>query len=120
MPALRRKDGGGVGTQEIGPCHKWGSTLPRIRCVGDCFVHVTHHTIQPVEERFRNRLQREFDQRRQANERYSLRAFAAFLGTDHSTLSQILRSQRPLPLTRMRSWAKKLGLDSETTAAYVA
>jgi transcriptional regulator with XRE-family HTH domain len=73
-----------------------------------------------VEDRFRNRLQREFEQRKNANQRYSLRAFAVFLGTDHSTLSQILRSQRPLPLTRMRSWAKKLGLDPETTAAYVA
>jgi transcriptional regulator with XRE-family HTH domain len=73
-----------------------------------------------VEDRFRNRLQREFEQRRQANARYSLRAFATFLGTDHSTLSQILRSQRPLPLTRIRAWAKKLGLEPEVTAAYVA
>jgi hypothetical protein len=73
-----------------------------------------------VEERFRDRLQREFEQRRTANARYSLRAFAKFLGSDHSTLSQILRLQRPLPLGRIRSWAKKLGLSSEVTAAYVA
>jgi transcriptional regulator with XRE-family HTH domain len=65
-------------------------------------------------------LQREFDERRKANERYSLRAFAAFLGTDHSTLSQVLRSQRPLPLGRIRTFAKKLGLDPEVTAAYIA
>jgi hypothetical protein len=73
-----------------------------------------------VEERFRARLQREFDERRQANARYSLRAFAAFLTTDHSTLSQILRSQRPIPLTNIRTWAKKLGIEPELTAAYVA
>jgi len=73
-----------------------------------------------VEDRFRDRLQREFDQRRQANARYSLRAFAAFLGTDHSSLSQILRSQRPLPLRRIRSFSRKLGLDAEVTAAYIA
>lgn len=65
-------------------------------------------------------MQREFNQRREGNSRYSLRAFATFLGTDHSTLSQILRSQRPLPLARMRTWAKKLGLEPEVTAAYVA
>ena len=65
-------------------------------------------------------MQREFDERRQANARYSLRAFAAFLTTDHSTLSQILRSQRPIPLTNIRTWAKKLGIEPELTAAYVA
>jgi transcriptional regulator with XRE-family HTH domain len=70
-------------------------------------------------DRFRDRLRREFDERRKANARYSLRAFAAYLGADHSTLSQILRSQRPLPLNRIRPWAKKLGLDSEVAAAYI-
>jgi transcriptional regulator with XRE-family HTH domain len=73
-----------------------------------------------MEERFRLRLQREFDERRQANRRYSLRAFAAFLETDHSTLSQILRSQRTLPLARIRQWAKKLGIEPELAAAYIA
>src|SRR5260221_3622117 len=73
-----------------------------------------------MRERFRDRLQREFEQRREKNQRYSLRAFAALLGADHSTLSQILRAQRPLPLGRLRSWSKKLGLDAEEAAAYVA
>lgn len=73
-----------------------------------------------MEDRFRDRLKREFEQRCAANSRYSLRAFAAFLGTDHSTLSQILRSQRPLALGRIRTWAKKLDLEPEVTSAYVA
>jgi transcriptional regulator with XRE-family HTH domain len=73
-----------------------------------------------VEERFRDRLQHEFDQRRQTNKRYSLRAFATFLGTDHSSLSQILKSQRSVPLSRIRSWARKLGLSPEVTATYLA
>jgi transcriptional regulator with XRE-family HTH domain len=76
--------------------------------------------MRDMEDRFRDRLRREFEQRRSVNSRYSLRAFAAFLGTDHSTLSQILRSKRPLPLSRIRSWAKKLGLEPEVAAAYVA
>jgi len=73
-----------------------------------------------MEERFQARLQREFEDRRKANARYSLRAFATFLGTDHSTLSQILRSQRELPLASVRKWAKKLGIEPELVAAYVA
>lgn len=86
----------------------------------NCSREVRTIQSQTVDERFRDRLQREFEERRKANERYSLRAFAAFLGTDHSTLSHVLRSQRPLPLGRLRSFAKKLGLDSEVTAAYIA
>lgn len=76
--------------------------------------------MRDMEDRFRDRLKREFEQRRSVNSRYSLRAFATFLGTDHSTLSQIMRSKRPLPLSRIRSWAKKLGLEPEVAAAYVA
>ncbi|HEY1338948.1 MAG TPA: DUF4423 domain-containing protein [Bryobacteraceae bacterium] len=70
--------------------------------------------------RFRDRLEREFQARRERNVRYSLRAFAAQLGADHSTLSQILRGSRPVPLTQLRRWAKKLGISSEETAVYVA
>ncbi|HEY6305853.1 MAG TPA: hypothetical protein VI488_05250 [Candidatus Angelobacter sp.] len=46
---------------------------------------------------FRQRLEQEFKVRREKNARYSLRAFAAPLGTDHSTLSQILRAGRRVP-----------------------
>jgi transcriptional regulator with XRE-family HTH domain len=69
---------------------------------------------------FRERLRQEFEARRNRNARYSLRAFAAFLGTDHSTLSHILRKTRPVPECRLRSWSRRLGLDSEQIALYLA
>jgi transcriptional regulator with XRE-family HTH domain len=73
-----------------------------------------------MQERFRHRLQREFLEKRTSNTRYSLRAFALFLGSDHSTVSQILRAKRPVPAFRIRRWAKKLGMPAEEAAAYVA
>ena len=48
----------------------------------------------------------EFAQRRDRNGRYSLRAFARDLGTDHATLSQVVRHKRVLS-PRL---AKKFGL----------
>jgi transcriptional regulator with XRE-family HTH domain len=45
---------------------------------------------------FRDLLRSEFERRRENNPRYSLRAFARSIGTDHSTLSQILRGRRRL------------------------
>jgi len=70
--------------------------------------------------KFRDRLTRELEQRREANPRYSLRAFARFLTTDHSTLSQVIRGKRAIPTGQLRLWAKKLGLDPEEAAAWVA
>ncbi|HLJ17945.1 MAG TPA: hypothetical protein VKV15_25840 [Bryobacteraceae bacterium] len=70
--------------------------------------------------RFRERLQNEFDQRRTRNAHYSLRAFAAMLGADHSSLSQILRGRRSAPAAKIRDWGKRLGLDPEETVAYIA
>ncbi|MEO8028181.1 MAG: DUF4423 domain-containing protein [Bryobacteraceae bacterium] len=70
--------------------------------------------------RFRDRLEAEFAARRDKNARYSLRAFAAFLGTDHSTLSQILKGLRPVPVAQVRSWARKLGLSHEEASVFVA
>jgi transcriptional regulator with XRE-family HTH domain len=70
--------------------------------------------------RFRDRLESELRARREKNARYSLRAFAAHLGTDHSTLSQILRGARGIPIRQLRSWAKTLGFTAEETAVYVA
>src|SRR5215467_2754193 len=69
---------------------------------------------------FRDKLLREFEQRKATNSRYSLRAFATFLQTDHSTLSQILRGTRPIPTDRLRLWGKKLGMTREELAVYVA
>ena len=69
---------------------------------------------------FHESLKREFDARRQRNPRYSLRAFADFLATDHSTLSQIFRGTRRIPASHLRRWGKKLGMTSEEVAVYVA
>jgi transcriptional regulator with XRE-family HTH domain len=69
---------------------------------------------------FREKLEAEFAARRAKNARYSLRAFAAFLGADHSSLAQILRGSRPIPAARIRGWARKLGLAPEEAAVYIA
>lgn len=69
---------------------------------------------------FQSRLKSEFDARRLKNPRYSLRAFAAFLEADHSTLSQILRGRRPVPAGQVRKWGKNLGMAREEVAMYVA
>ena len=102
------------------PHPAWGTPLPHFERANYCSAAALPLQSDFVETRFRDRLQSELEQRRRANPRYSLRAFAAFLGTDHSTLSQILRAQRKLPLTRIRAWAKRLGLEPEAIAAYVA
>lgn len=60
---------------------------------------------------FRQRLEAEFAQRRQRNARYSLRAFARDLGTDHSTLSQILRERRALSARKVALLGRRLRLE---------
>jgi transcriptional regulator with XRE-family HTH domain len=69
---------------------------------------------------FRARLKDELARRRRVNRRYSLRAFAAFLGIDHSTLSQMLRGRRPLPADRISDWAARLSLGTEQARVCVA
>ena len=69
---------------------------------------------------FREKLRAEFAARRVKNARYSLRAFASFLGADHSSVAQILRGSRPIPAARIRAWARKLGLGPEEAAVYIA
>ncbi len=69
---------------------------------------------------FQGKLKSEFEARRERNPRYSLRAFATFLETDHSTLSQIFRDKRRIPPSELRSWGKKLGMTAEEIAAFVA
>jgi transcriptional regulator with XRE-family HTH domain len=69
---------------------------------------------------FGERLSREFESRRKRNPRYSMRAFAGFLDVDHSTLAQILRGTRRVPVNRVRAWARKLNVSTEETAAYIA
>src|SRR5258708_1196779 len=65
---------------------------------------------------FRDALRTDFFARRQRNARYSLRAFARFLGVDHSTLSQILRSRRSLSPVMVSRLGRKLGLDATFVA----
>jgi transcriptional regulator with XRE-family HTH domain len=72
------------------------------------------------EQRFRYRLQRAWEERRQNNSRYSLRAFAVFLGADHSTVSQVLRGLRRASTSQIRAWSAKLGMSREEAAAFVA
>src|SRR4029079_18602590 len=60
---------------------------------------------------FRSVLQREWDRRRARNPRYSLRAFGRLLGTDHATLSQILRGRRALTGRTVDRYAKRIGVD---------
>ena len=69
---------------------------------------------------FLERLTREFEVRHASNKRYSLRAFAAFLNIDHSTLSQILRGTRRIPAGQLRRWGRKLGMTPEEVSVYVA
>jgi len=68
---------------------------------------------------FRDWLSQELEKRRRVNPRYSLRPFATLLGIDHSTISQVLRGKRRVPVA-VRRWDKRLGLTAEEVAAYVA
>jgi transcriptional regulator with XRE-family HTH domain len=72
------------------------------------------------ELRFRARLGAEYRARREKNPRYSLRAFAAFLGIDHSTLSQILRGSRRASVSQIRNLSEKLGMVAEEIAICLA
>ena len=83
--------------------------------------HETSRAPRPVpEESFRHRLQAELARRCADNPRYSLRAFAAHLDVDHSSLSQILRDRRRLTEESIRRFGKRLGLDDVEVARYVS
>jgi hypothetical protein len=69
---------------------------------------------------FRGLLQAEFDRRRSANRRYSLRAFARSLAVDHSALSQILRGKRRITARSVRELGSKLALDAPAVAEHCA
>lgn len=67
---------------------------------------------------FRHLLQRELDDRRARNRRYSLRAFARSLRCDHSTLSQIMRGRRALTPSAVRQFAAQLRVAAWETETY--
>ncbi|MCU1236190.1 MAG: hypothetical protein JWP63_4157 [Candidatus Solibacter sp.] len=69
---------------------------------------------------FQQRLTSEFAVRQQTNPRYSLRAFAAFLEADHSTVSQVLKGTRRATVTQIRAWGRKLGIVAEELAVHLA
>jgi transcriptional regulator with XRE-family HTH domain len=65
---------------------------------------------------FRTALKSEFRRRTERNPRYSLRAFARDLGSDHATLSQILRGRRSLSPRMVRHLGPHLRLDPTVIA----
>jgi transcriptional regulator with XRE-family HTH domain len=69
---------------------------------------------------FAERLNEELTARKRSNQRYSLRAFAAFLACDHSTLSQVLRGTRRATIAQVRAWARKLAISPAEIAVYLA
>jgi uncharacterized protein (TIGR02147 family) len=73
-----------------------------------------------VPQRFRQVLQAELARRCANNPQYSLRAFAKYLGLDHSTLSQMLRGKRRLTTRAIRKFGARLGLDAEATETFIA
>ncbi len=52
----------------------------------------------------------EIARRRHGNSRYSLRAYARDLGTDHATLSQVMRGRRVLTPRLVRQFGRRLHL----------
>lgn len=69
---------------------------------------------------FRVHLQAELARRCAANAQYSLRAFARDLGTNHATLSQILRAERPLTPKAITEFGTALKLPADKIRAYCA
>jgi len=69
-------------------------------------------------EPFRQRLQRELALRCNRNPRYSLRAFAGFLGVDHASLSQMLRGRRAISASAVRRFGGRLGLGVDEIEAH--
>jgi transcriptional regulator with XRE-family HTH domain len=64
-------------------------------------------------------LQGELATRCARNRQYSLRAFAKFLGMDHSTLSQLLRGKRASTERIIRQCAVPLGLEEASVTNFV-
>jgi transcriptional regulator with XRE-family HTH domain len=69
---------------------------------------------------FRERLAQEFAAKKQSNSRYSLRAFSALLGADHSTVSQVMRGTRRATVSQIRAWTRKLAISPEEITVLLA
>jgi plasmid maintenance system antidote protein VapI len=68
--------------------------------------------------RFRQHLQDELSRRCARNPQYSLRAFALDLGTDHASLSQLLRGKRVMTAPMIERFGRCLGLAPEAIEAF--
>ena len=72
---------------------------------------------EPID--LRGFLRHELARRCAKNSRYSLRAFARALGTDHSTLSQLLRGRRPLAVRTIEQFCDRLGVPEEECQQFI-
>ncbi|MEK7357423.1 MAG: TIGR02147 family protein [Bdellovibrionota bacterium] len=70
-----------------------------------------------LNHQFKARLQEEFSRRLRSNEQYSLRAFAAHLGIDSSSLSKILAGKRPLSEAKINDLCQRIGLENPKKAS---
>ncbi|MBL8213783.1 MAG: DUF4423 domain-containing protein [Bryobacterales bacterium] len=68
---------------------------------------------------FRDFLREQLAARCARNPQYSLRAFANYLGVNHSTLSQMLRGKRALSPEAIAKFADKLGLTPRQAADWI-
>ncbi len=80
-------------------------------------IHSSSLASQPVS--FRLTLQTELARRCAENPQYSLRAFAKYLGIDHSTLSQLLRGKRQFSEKTIRKFGVRLGLDESAIVRWI-
>lgn len=70
-------------------------------------------------ESTREFLQSEFDQRVRKNPRYSLRAYAGFIGINPAELSQIFKESRNLSLTSAQKITTSYGFNTEETRYFL-
>lgn len=79
-----------------------------------------HRSARMVLVRFRELLAAELARRQRLNPRYSLRGFARLLRINHSTLSRLLKSKRPVTARTVNALGPRLGLSPRRIAAIVA
>ena len=75
--------------------------------------------IAAVIRSFRIHLQEILAERCASNPRYSLRAFARDLATDHSTLSQLLRGARRFSASNIKKFGARLGMKRPAIEAFI-
>jgi uncharacterized protein (TIGR02147 family) len=83
-------------------------------------IHLVTTTPQTAQRSFREHLQAELAARCERNPRYSLRAFASYLGMDHATLSQLLRGKRTMTVSTVRRLGERIGLAPEQIEEFAA